>query len=193
MRSKPLLVFLTFTLAGAAPFARAHEGKMVERTVAFVNKKPVLLSDVELTKALLRLDDKTALERTIDETLMSDEASRLVTEAPAEASVVRAIATLREKAGPGFGNPALRRKALAQLAISAYIELRLRPQVRVEAEAVRQAYNERLATNPLTPAFDLLEDAIRESLELKALDQKVEEWVASLRRRDDIRRVVDRP
>jgi hypothetical protein len=36
-------------------------------------------------------------------------------------------------------------------------------------------------------------DAIRESLESRALDQKIEEWVASLRRRGEIRRVAARP
>ena len=180
-------------LWGAALPARALEGKVVERTVAFVSKKPVLLSDVELTKALLKLDDRNALERTIDETLMSEEASRLITEAQPEEEITRAVATLREKAGVSFTDAALRRKALAQLSIAGYIEMRLRPQVRVEEEAVRQAYNERVASNPLTPSFDILSDAIRESLELKALDQKIEEWVASLRRREDVRRVAARP
>jgi hypothetical protein len=194
MRSRTSTLFLAAALLGGAVLpARALDGKVVERTVAFVGKKPVLLSDVELTKVLLKLDDMNAAERTIDESLMSEEASRLITESPSEDSVTRAIATLREKAGKGFTDAALRRKALAQLAIAGYIALRLRPQVRVEDEAVRQAYNERVASDPLAPSFDILADAIRETLELKALDQKIEEWVASLRRREDIRRVADRP
>jgi hypothetical protein len=168
-------------------------GTVVERTVAFVNKKPVLLSDVQLTKTLLKIDEKIAVERTIDETLMFDEALRLITETPSEENVARAVQTLREKAGPGFTDAALRRKALAQLAISSYIELRLRPQVRVEDDAVRQAYNERVANDSQAPPYDILADAIRESLELKALDQKIEEWVASLRRGEDVRRVPERP
>jgi len=79
-----------------------------------------------------------------------------------------------------------------QLAISNYIELRLRPQVRVEDEAVRQAFNDRVAKDPQTPLFALIADAIRESLESRALDQKIEEWIALLRVRGEIRRVAPR-
>lgn len=164
-------------------------GTPVERTLAFVNRKPVLLSDVELTRALLKLGESEALERSIDEALMFLEASRLSGEAPPEETVARAASTLGEKAGPGFTPAALRRKAVVQLAIASYIELRLRPQVRVEDDEVRRAFDEKVASDPQSPSFDLVADAIRESLEQRALDQKVEEWVASLRRREEIRRV----
>jgi hypothetical protein len=188
----PILAALLLASAIGAGVRPAHAGPIVERVVAFVNKKPVLLSDVELTRALLKLDEKEATERAIDEALMFDEASRLVTETLPEEEVARAVLSLREKAGPRFTGPALRRKALVQLAISNYIELRLRPQVRVEDEAVRQVYNERVLNEAQPPPFDLVADAIRESLESRALDQKIEEWVASLRRREDIRRVTPR-
>ncbi len=190
MRFKARLFVLVAAVVASA--TGAHAGTLVERTVAFVNKKPVLLSDVELTKALLKLEEKEAIERAIDEVLMFEEATRLVTETLPEVAVAKAVVSLREKAGPGFTDAALRRKAVAQLAISSYIELRLRPQVRVEDEAVRRAFNERVARDPETPLFNLVADAIRESLESRALDEKIEEWVASLRRREEIRRVPPR-
>lgn len=194
MRSRAGRLILVVALLASPMGARsALAGTVVERTVAFVNKKPVLLSDVELTRALLKLDEKEATERAIDEVLMFEEASRLVTETPTEEVVQRAVLSLQEKAGPGFTPLALRRKALVQLAIAGYIEQRLRPQVRVEDEAVRTAFNERVARDPQTPQFNLVADAIRESLESQALDQKIEEWVASLRRREEIRRVPPRP
>lgn len=179
-------------LAGAMGGRPAFAGTVVERTVAFVDKKPVLLSDVELTRVLLKLDEKEATERAIDEVLMFEEASRLAPAAPPEEEVARAVMALSERAGSGFTPAALRRKALVQLAIANYIELRLRPQVRVEDEAVRAAFNERVARDPQTPLFNLVADAIRESLESRALDQKIEEWVASLRRREAVRRVPPR-
>jgi hypothetical protein len=194
MRSRgPGTVLILALMASAFGALRAFPGTIVERTVAFVNKKPVLLSDVELTKVLLKLDEKEATQSAIDETLMFEDASRLVTETLPEEMVTRAVRSLKEKAGPGFTEAALRRKALVQLAISNYIELRLRPQVRVEDEAVRQAFNDRVAKDPQTPLFALLADAIRESLESRALDQKIEEWVAGLRVREEIRRVAPRP
>ena len=194
MRSRPAAAILALALMASALGAhRASAGTIVERTVAFVNKKPVLLSDVELTRALLKLDEKEATERAIDEVLMFEEASRMVTESLPEESVSRAVLSLKEKAGLEFSPAALRRKALVQLAIANYIELRLRPQVRVEDEAVRQTFNDRVAKDPQTPLFALVADAIRELLESRALDQKIEEWIALLRGREEIRRVAPRP
>jgi len=193
MRSRTPAILVLALMAIAFGNDAASAGTIVERTVAFVNKKPVLLSDVELTKALLKLDENEAVERAIDEALMFEDASRLVTEPLPEETVAPAVASLKEKAGPGFTAMALRRKALVQLAISNYIELRLRPQVRVEDDAVREVFNERVARDPQSPPFILVADAIRESLESRALDQKIEEWVASLRRRGEIRREAARP
>ena len=191
MRFRARLFVLVAAVVASAP--STHAATLVERTLAFVNKKPVLLSDVELTRALLKLEEKEAIERAIDEVLMFEEATRLVTETLPEEAVAKAVVSLREKAGPGFTDAALRRKAVAQLAISSYIDLRLRPQVRVEDEAVRRAFNDRVARDPETPLFNLVADAIRESLESRALDEKIEEWIAALRRREEIRRVAPRP
>jgi hypothetical protein len=172
--------------------APAHAGTVVERTVAFVNRRPILLSDVEMTRALLGLEEAEALERTIDEVLMSDEASRLVSDSVSEEEIATAIGMLREKAGARFTPAALRRKALAQLAISKYIDLRLRPLVRIEDGDVRKVFNEKVAADPLAPAFALVAPEIRQLLERQSLDQKIEEWVASLRRRDEVRRPAAR-
>lgn len=163
-------------------------GTLVEKTVAFVNKRPVLLSDVQLTQALLNLDAAQALERSIDESLMYEEAARLVREKPGEEAISAAVASLREKAGTGFGEPALRRKALVQLAIAGYIDLRLRPLVRVEDAEVRKVFNEKLGQDTEAPLFSEVAPAIREALESRALDARIEEWVADLRARADIRR-----
>ena len=177
-------LLLLFTLFPGSSFG----GTLVEKTMAFVNKRPVLLSDVELAKALLKLDDAGALERSIDESLMYEEASRLLSESPGEDLVGAAIEELREKAGERFEGPALRRKALVQLAIASYIDLRLRPLIRVDDAQVRKVFNERVATDPDPPPFSQAGPAIRETLEARALDAKIEEWVAELRMRADIRR-----
>ena len=182
-------------LAGLLAFdaSAVAAGPILERTMAFVNKKPVLLSDVELTMALLKLDETPAIERSIDEKLMFEEASRLVNQPPTEEVIASAIQTLRAKVGERFAAAALRRKALVQLAISTYIELRLRPQVRVDDEAVRRVYNEKVLNESQAPAFNSVAEAIREALVGRSLDLRIEEWVASLRRREDVRRVAAPP
>lgn len=196
MRSRktaPTLMRFGFVLALVLNSVPSIPGTLVERTVAFVNRRPILLSEVALTRALLKLNENEAVERTIDEILMFEDASRLITQSPPETVVVRAMQELQEKAGPGFSFAALRRKALIQLAIANYIDLRLRPQVRVDDAEVRRAFNERVLSDPEPPPFNLVSDALRESLEQRSLDQKVEEWVASLRRREDIRKAPPRP
>lgn len=183
---------LSLALLGTRP-GEAVAGTLLERTVAFVHKKPILLSDAELTRALLQIDLSDAIERTIDEALMDDEAARLVGQARGEDDVARAVLVLQAKAGPGFHVAALRRKALTQLAIARYIEVRLRPLVRVEDAEVRRVFNERMAEGPLAEGFSLVAPSIREALEQRSLDQKIEEWVSSLRRREVVRRPLSRP
>jgi len=184
MATRVLVLLLTLALPGG----RTAAGTLVERTEAFVNKRPVLLSDVTLTAALLKLNHAEATERSIDESLMYEEAARLVNETPPEAAVVAAVETLREKAGDRFSEAALRRKALVQLAIAGYIDLRLRPLVRVDDEQVRKAYGDLVSNDSEPPAFGEVADELRESLESRALDERIEEWVAELRHRAEIRR-----
>jgi predicted ribosome quality control (RQC) complex YloA/Tae2 family protein len=167
--------------------ASADAGAIVERTLAFVNKKPVLLSDVALTRALLQVDDKDALERTIEEVMMYEDASRLLSEPARPADLEVAVLALKERAGPGFKTPALTRKALVQLAIKSYIDIRLRPLVRVDDAEVRKVFNERLAGLARPEALSAVAPEIRDQLERRALDQRIEEWVTSLRRREEVR------
>ncbi len=168
--------------------ASVQGGAIVERTLAFVNKKPVLLSDVALTRALLQLDEKDALERTIEEVMMYEEASRLLSEPPPREAIEAAVLALREKAGPGFTTPALTRKALVQITIKSYIDIRLRPLVRVDDAEIRKVFNDRLAGAAPPEAFSGVAPEIRDQLERRALDQRIEEWVTSLRRREEVRR-----
>jgi hypothetical protein len=141
----------------------------------------------------LQLAEGESLERTIDEALMFDEASRLLDDSPSEDMIARAVFALQEKTGTGFTRPALRRKALVQLAISNYIDQRLRSLVRVEDAEVRRVFNQRVVNDPQPPAFSLVAPSIRELLERQALDQKIEEWVGALRSRAEIRRPSPRP
>jgi hypothetical protein len=190
---KRAVFVLLFGMIQAAGGFSAAAGTLIERTLAFINKKPILYSDVMLTRELLQLEEADALERTIDESLMFDEASRLLNDSPSEDTIARAMLALQEKAGTGFTRPALRRKALVQLAISNYIDQRLRSLVRVEDAEVRRVFNEKVVNDPQPPAFSLLAPSIRELLERRDLDQRIEEWVGALRSRAEIRRPSPRP
>ena len=66
------------------------------------------------------------------------------------------------------------------------MEFRFRPQLRVSDEQVRAAFESdpRRATS-----FEAEKESIRERLERRALDERVEAWVRELRARADVRYV----
>ncbi|MEO8360855.1 MAG: hypothetical protein ABI672_12560 [Vicinamibacteria bacterium] len=181
-------ILLAGLTLGSVAFIEA--ANVVERTMAFINKKPVLLSEVQLTQILLQINPEAALEKTIDEDLMFEESSRLLSTVQDEKELEAATTVLRAKAGPGFSDAAIKRKAQMQLSIARYIEIRMRPQARVEDTEVRRLFDEKAVGDPKAPEFVQVEPSIRESLERRALDRKIEEWVTSLRQRAEIRRPV---
>ncbi len=194
MRSSVAAV-LVASLVALVPAAAAH-AETVERIVAVVDDRPVLLSELRAHEAVAGLPEDKALEAAIDERLMNAEASRIpqaeVTpeeETKALAQLVETRPTLRG----GVSEPELRRLVHRQLAILKYVEFRFRPQLRVSDEDVRQAWREEQAGRPTGAAFEDEQDAIRTRLERRALDERVEAWVKELRARADVRYVTAPP
>jgi hypothetical protein len=159
---------------------------LVERIVAVVDERPVLLSDVRVLQQVKGLDEPRAREALIDELLMQREAARLPdtrVEAPAEEA---ALPELR-RAAPDAPESALRRLARRQLAALAYIEQRFRPLVRVEPAEVQAAVDLEWPEPSQQP-----EDAAaitQARLEAERLDALVEEWVKELRAAASVRRI----
>jgi hypothetical protein len=156
MRSS--LAALLIVVLGAA-VARAE---VIERILAVVDGRPVLLSEVRAMEKLKGLEEKAALEAMIDERVMYQEASRLPQASLAPEEEERAYLGLVEH-GSAVRASELRRLARRQLAILKYVEFRFRPQVR--------------ATDPAAAA--------------RELDEKIEAWVADLRAAAEIRYNVD--
>ena len=191
MRSSLALV-LAVALAPAASPAPPAAGEILERILAVVDERPLLLSDVRALSAVRGLAEGKALEAAIDERLMHVEAARLPqADVPAEEED-RALALLLET-HPALRDevpePDLRRLLRRQLAIVKYVEFRFRPQVRVSDEEVRKAWEEEQAGRPAGPALEDEQEAIRERLERQALDERIEAWVKELRARADVRYV----
>lgn len=178
MRSRLLLAVLLAmpALAGAA---------VVERVLAVVEGAPVLLSEVELIERLRGVTREAALTAVIDERLMYREASRLARTALGAEEEERAYLGLRAAAGEGFGEVELRRLARRQATILRYVEFRFGAQVRVDEEAVRKEWESRHPQGaPEMTRADA--DRVREGLAAKALDERIEAWVAELRAGADI-------
>jgi hypothetical protein len=194
MRSSPALVLVATLvpgMAGAQP-AASPRSEVVERIVAVVDERPLLLTDVRALGAVRGLSEGGALEAAIDERLMHAEAARIPQAEVAAGEEDRALALLLETHPALRGavpEPDLRRLLKRQLAILKYVEFRFRPQVRVSDEEVRRAWEEEQAGRPAGPALEDEQDAIRARIERRALDERVEAWVKELRARADVRYV----
>jgi hypothetical protein len=181
-------------LAQEAPVPARVE--TIERVVAVVDGRPLLESDVRALRLVRGLTAEAAREAAIDERLMQVEAARLPQAEVAPAEEDRALALLLEKRGSLRGElsePDLRRLVRRQLAILKYVEFRFRPQVRVSDADVRKAWEDEQAGRPAGPAFEDEQEQLRESLERRALDERIEAWVRELRQRADVRYVGKPP
>jgi hypothetical protein len=185
MRSSAPAAILVGLLAGPG----AAQGNVVERILAVVDGRPLLLSEVRVLERIRGLDRKAAVDALIDERLMFREAARLPQAAVTAEEEERAYRDLaaRVPAGAGATEEDLRRLARRQTAILKYIDFRFRPQVRVEEAEVRAAYDQEQAARPDPPPFEPAAAGVRARLEAAELDERIEEWVGELRSGAEIR------
>jgi hypothetical protein len=158
MPSKALLVLALAVPAAAAP-------RVIERVLAVVDARPVLLSELRLAQQTRGEEAGPALEALIDEHLMFAEALRLPQAALTEAEEAAAVASLQARVPGAVDAEALRRMARRQATILKYVDFRFRPQVRVVAESP--------------------EEKVR--LEAEELDARIEAWVKDLRASAEVR------
>ncbi len=194
MRSSRLiaLVLAGVPAAAAAQAPAPPRPEVVERIVAVVDERPLLLSDLRALMAVRGLAEGEALEAVIDERLMHLEASRLPQADVSPEEEDRALSLLletRKHLRAEVPEPDLRRLLRRQLAILKYVEFRFRPQVRIGDDEVRKAWEEDQAGRPAGPALEDAQELIRARLERRALDERIEAWVRELRSRADVRYV----
>jgi hypothetical protein len=163
-----------------------------ERVVAVVDGRPLLLSDARAMEHVRGLAEADALEALVDERLMHLEAARLPQAevlAEEEQRATDELLTRRPELASAVPAPDLRRLVVRQIAILKYVEFRFRPQLRVSDEEVRAAFE---ADPSAGDSWEASKQEIRERLERRALDERVEAWVRELRARADVR-YVGRP
>jgi hypothetical protein len=185
MRSSVAAAILVGLLAAPG----AAQGNVVERILAVVDGRPLLLSEVRVLERLRGLDRKAAVDALIDERLMFREAARLPQALVTAEEEERAYQDLASRVPPGAGatEEELRRLARRQTAILKYIDFRFRPLVRVEDAEVRAAYDQDQATRPDAPPFEAAAAGIRARLEAAELDERIEDWVKELRAGAEVR------
>jgi hypothetical protein len=166
---------------------------VVERILAVVDGRPVLLSEVAVFQKVRGEGERQALDGLIDEQLMYHEAARLPQAALTAEEEQRAFASLQARitATSADEEEQVRRLSRRQAAILKYVDFRFRPQVRVSEEAVRAAYEAQ--SRPGGPAFEQAAPAIRAALAEENLSRRIEEWVKELRRSAEIRYNAESP
>jgi hypothetical protein len=169
------------------------DAEVVERVLAVVDRRPVLLTEVRTMGALKGVSDATALEALIDEMLMYAEARRYPQAQPTAAEEAAALASLRRLPGNALPEPDLARVARRQATILKYVGLRFRPLLHVSDEAVRQAFDTQFAGQSGAPPFAEIAARIRDQLADQELDARIEEWARQLRSAADINYVAAEP
>jgi hypothetical protein len=184
MPSSALLVAaaLLVSSSGQAP----TDATVIERVLAVVDRRPVLLSEVRLLQVARGVGEKQALELLVDELLMYGEARRFPQSRPSPEQEQSAFASLARLRGQGPTDAELRRLAHREATILRYLGLRLRPLVRVSDEAVRAAFDREEAGRQNARSFAEAAAEIRERLTREQLDLRVEEWARQLRETADL-------
>ena len=177
-------------LAAVLALSAAGEPRLLERILAVVDGKPILLSEARLTEALKGVARREAVEALVDERLMLREARQMPRSEPRREEIDEAERTLVTRwpaaAGPA-PEAALREMARRQLRILKYIEFRFRAQARVDDQALREAYDAEVKERGNDPGYEGAKDALRQRLEARRLDAEVEAWVQELRSTAEIR------
>jgi len=171
--------------------AGAVAAQPIERILAVVDGSAVLLSEVHAYAQVQHVAPEAALEALIDEQLMLREAARLPESAPtpqqADAAFADLAARLGEAQRAGLDEAVLRRLSSRQATILKYVALRVQPQIRVTDDDLRRAYEAEHGGRASPPAYDEVSASISARLERRALDARIETWVAELREAASVR------
>jgi len=165
-------------------------GEVIERILAVVGGRPLLLSEVLVLQRVRGLDRKEALEAAIDERLMYDEAARVPQSGLTADEEAKAYESLVSRAGSrtaGLAEADLRDLARREAVILKYVQFRFVPQIRVDDAAVRRAYEAEIGGQPSPPSPEEAGPALRQRLIDRDLGAKIEAWVKELRDVAEIR------
>ena len=204
---------LMMLLASTALFGQ--EVQTIDRIVATVNHQPVLQSEWEdglrfegflqgrLPDTFTPEERERALNRLIDRVLLGQQMQADYSSTPEELALrEREIRIQLQGAETDKGwHDLLARYGITearfdaalgdQLTVMRFVELRLRPTVRVTREDVEEYYNQTLApaarkTGKEPEPLEQLRPRIRELLVQKQLDLVLEDWLANLRSQSDV-------
>jgi len=215
------LSMLFLATLGALP---AIAGEVIDGIVVTVNHKPIFRSDwdeavsyelfmqgksiAQMTEA----DRVTALQRLIDRQLLKAQMSDEHSLQPMEDDLQEDLTKLRARfpagnsddrwqrllASYGLNEEMLRSHLRTEVQVMNFVEVRLRPNVRVQPEEIEAYYKNQLLPDleqvgSKAFAFEDVEPRIRELLTQQHMDELLDAWLHNLRQQAEIRSKVPIP
>lgn len=200
----------------------AQSGVMIDRIVATVNRQPLLESEWEDTlrmEAFLQgrpvssfneADRKAALNRLIDRALLSqqmqadyspsaEEVSARIQEIRAQLKGAETDQGWREMlAQYGLTSDDLSFSISTQLRVMRFVDLRLRPSIRINRNDIDSYYSERLVpelkkAGVAPQPVDQLRPKIRELLVQQQMETVLEDWLVNLRSQSEVHIAYELP
>lgn len=200
--------------------ATVRSGEVIDRIVAVVNRGVVLQSDVDLAlryeafldgrslSSVTDADYKKAVDRLIDQELLRQEMGDAL--AVQEQEVRARVSEIRGEFGEGrndaewqarlerygLSQADLQERVRVQLELWRFVELRLKPNVRVDESAVESYYRDeflpklRQAGGKDVP-FSEVSPRIRQILVERNVDQLLSAWLHNLRNQSEIHMELD--
>ena len=177
-------------LLGVLLAAPSASGEVVERILAVVDSRPLLLSEARILEAVRGVDRAAAVEALIDERLMFAEAAKLPQSAVSAEEEQKAYESLVSGAGDrarAVPETDLRGLARREATILKYVHFRFLPQIRVTDEAVQKAYDAETGEKEGALPFEDAAPGLRQRLIDHELDLRIESWVKELRAGSKVR------
>lgn len=218
---RKLLNLATLFLALTATAAPAFAGEVIDGLIATVNHKPIFQSDWEEAIALeafmqqkppaqvSQADRVGALRRLIDRHLLQGQMADVSYMLPSKIEVQDSIAKLREQipgaaddrnwqqvlASHGLTERMLTEHLKSQMQVMSFVEVRLRPNVRVHADEIEAYYKDNLLPELQRAGGKIVtlneaEPKIRELLTQQHMDEMLEAWLHNLRQQSEIQSTV---
>jgi hypothetical protein len=210
-----IAILIGFSLWLTASSMLAQTGETIDRIVATVNKQPLLMSDVDENvrmeaflegrqpTSLSPEERKAVLNRLIDRELLLQQMQ--ADYSPTDEEVSRRVASIREQlklagndeawqkalAGWGLSTAEVEAFVRTQLQVMRFVDLRLRPTIRVDEQAIEAYYRDSLVpevrksgTEP--EPLQQLRPKIRELLVQQKMDGVLESWLSNLRTQSEV-------
>jgi hypothetical protein len=202
----------------------AVAGEVIDGVIATVNHKPIFQSDWEEAicfeafmqqkplSQVTQADKVSALQRLIDRQLLRGQMADQNYMQPSADDLRDNLAKLRaqipgaqdEKSWQGIlssywlSESAVKEHLKTELQVMNFVEVRLRPNVHVQADEIESYYKEKLLTELQRAggkivALNEIEPKIRELLTQQHMDELLDAWLHNLRQQSDIQTSVPMP